>query len=69
MQGLRHPHVVHGRRDDLIDIEDSRTLALAGTPDLVRLIEVDDDHPLRATVQSGELATLVRDLFEAERNA
>ncbi len=60
--------IVHGRRDDLIDIEDSRTLARAGTPDLVRLIEVDDDHPLRATVQSGELATLVRDLFDAERS-
>jgi alpha/beta superfamily hydrolase len=61
--------IVHGRRDDLIDIEDSRTLARAGTPDLVRLIEVDDDHPLHATVQSGDLATLVRDLFDAERSS
>ncbi len=60
--------IVHGRRDDLIDIEDSRTLARAGTPDLVRLIEVDDDHPLHATVQSGELATLVRQLFEADQD-
>jgi len=61
--------IVHGLRDALIDPEESRVLARAGTPDLVRLIEVDDDHPLRATVQSGELATLVQQLFDAERGA
>jgi hypothetical protein len=33
----------------------------------VRLIEVDDDHPLRATVHSDDLANLVRDLFDASR--
>jgi pimeloyl-ACP methyl ester carboxylesterase len=61
--------LVHGRRDHLVDIEDSRSLARTGTPDLVRLIEVDDDHPLRATVESGELVTLVRELLEATRAA
>jgi pimeloyl-ACP methyl ester carboxylesterase len=57
--------LVHGLRDALIDIEDSRELARAGTPELVRLIEVDDDHPLRGLVASGRLAGLVRGLHEA----
>jgi predicted esterase len=61
--------LVHGLGDELIDPKESRVLARSGTPGLVRLIEVDDDHPLRATVESGALATLVRDLFEADRSA
>jgi alpha/beta superfamily hydrolase len=57
--------LVHGRRDDIVDIEDSRRLARSGTPGLVRLIEVDDDHPLHELVESGELLQLVRALHEA----
>ena len=37
--------IVHGQQDDLIDPEDSRRLARTGSPDRVRLIEVEDDHP------------------------
>ncbi len=57
--------IVHGLRDDLIDPEDSRVLARSGTPGLVRLVERDDDHPLRGLVGSGELAELVRELAGA----
>lgn len=54
--------IVHGLRDSLIDVEDSRALARTGSPDLVRLIEVDDDHPLHDSVASGALLGWVREL-------
>lgn len=57
--------IVHGLRDEIIAIEDSRRLARAGTPPRVRLIEVDDDHVLRDSVQSGQLVAWVRALFTA----
>lgn len=60
-----HVWLVHGQRDDLVDIEDSRALARTGTPGLVRLIEVDDDHSLSATVASGRLVEIVRELAAA----
>ncbi len=56
--------LVHGLRDELIDIEDSRRLAAAGSPEWVVLHEVDDDHPLHETVASGRLVELVRALAE-----
>jgi len=58
--------LVHGTRDALIDVEESRALARSGTPDLVRLFEVDDDHPLRACVADGRLIDWVRDLATVE---
>ncbi|NWG72913.1 MAG: hypothetical protein HXY23_15095 [Parvularculaceae bacterium] len=54
--------LVHGVRDDIVPPEDSRILARSGTRGLVRLFEVDDDHPLSATVESGRLIELVREL-------
>ena len=54
--------LVHGTRDDLVDPEESRRLAAGGDPAFVRLLEVDDDHPLHATVASGRLVELVREL-------
>jgi alpha/beta superfamily hydrolase len=59
--------LVHGTDDDVVDIEDSRLLARTGSPDLVRLIEVVDNHPLDQVVQSGKLLALVRDLFATSR--
>ncbi len=59
--------IVHGTRDTLVDPGGSRALARSGTPGLVRLIEVDDDHPLRGLAESSELVALVRDLFRASR--
>jgi predicted esterase len=57
--------LVHGLRDELIDIEDSRRLAAAGAPEWVMLHEVDDDHPLHETVASGRLVELVHELAES----
>jgi hypothetical protein len=54
--------VVHGLRDAVIDPEDSRQLAATGGSDLVRLVEVDDEHGLRSLVESGRLAELVREV-------
>jgi predicted esterase len=54
--------LVHGRDDALIDVADSRALARTGDAELVRLIEVDDDHSLHATVRSGRLLEIVREL-------
>jgi predicted esterase len=59
--------LVHGLRDELIDIEESRRLAAAGSPEWVELHEVDDDHPLHETVASGRLVELVRELAARAR--
>jgi alpha/beta superfamily hydrolase len=55
--------IVHGTRDEVVDIEGSRALARTGTPALVRLLEVDDEHRLQSLVVSGRLAELVRDVY------
>lgn len=52
--------IVHGLRDTLIDPEDSRVLARAGAPEWVQLLEVEDDHALHASVESGALLDWVR---------
>jgi hypothetical protein len=57
--------IVHGLNDTLIDPADSRSLASSGSPGLVRLIEVEDDHSLHASVQSGALLDWVRGLAAA----
>lgn len=57
--------IVHGLRDEIIDIEDSRHLARAGAPPHVKWIEVDDDHALRESVGSGLLTAWVVDIHRA----
>lgn len=57
--------LVHGRCDELIDVAESRLLARTGSPGLVRLIEVDDDHALSGLAQSGRLVEIVRELAAA----
>jgi alpha/beta superfamily hydrolase len=57
--------LVHGLRDEQIDIDDSRRLAATGSPERVVLHEVDDDHSLHETVRSGRLVELVRELAES----
>ena len=54
--------LVHGIGDTLVDPDESRRLASTGTPELVRLLEVDDDHPLSDTTKSGRLVEIVREL-------
>lgn len=58
--------IVHGLGDTLIDVEESRRLAATGDASHVRLIEVDDDHPLHASVESGALIDWVESLALAE---
>jgi predicted esterase len=59
--------LVHGLADTLIDPEHSRRLAATGTPSLVQLIEVDDDHSLHASVASGSLVRWIRELAAFDR--
>lgn len=54
--------LVHGTRDDVVDPTDSRRLAESTPSDRVRLIEVDDDHPLSRSVANGALLSWVRQL-------
>jgi len=54
--------LVHGLQDSLIDPLDSRTLARAGAPEWVELLEVEDDHALHRSVENGALLSWVRDL-------
>jgi pimeloyl-ACP methyl ester carboxylesterase len=61
--------IVHGSRDEIVAPEDSRLLAAAGSPRWVRLIEVDDDHPLRESVESGKLIEWVAGLSESATQA
>ena len=52
--------IVHGTNDEVVNVEDSRRLAKTGSPHLVRMIEVDDDHSLHAMAADGRLLELVR---------
>jgi hypothetical protein len=54
--------IVHGTRDHLVDLEDSRRLASTGTAGRVRFFEVEDDHSLHASVADGRLVEWVREL-------
>jgi dienelactone hydrolase len=58
--------LVHARGDDVVPIADSRKLARTGTPGLVRLVEVDDDHALHSFTTSGGLVAAVEDLVRAD---
>ena len=52
--------IVHGFRDDVVSIEGSRGLALTGSPGMIELVEVDDEHRLGTLLVGDALADLVR---------
>lgn len=56
--------LVHGTRDEIIAVEDSRVLARTGTPGRVRLLEIDDVHALHTTVEDGRLVAWVEALAD-----
>lgn len=58
--------LVHATADPVVPVEDSRALARSGSPERVRLLEVDDDHPLHAAVARGDLERWVRALAAEE---
>jgi pimeloyl-ACP methyl ester carboxylesterase len=51
--------IVHGSRDDVVSIEDSRRLAASGGRG-VDFVEVDDEHRLASLLEGDALATVVR---------
>ena len=57
--------LVHAKGDDVVPVADSRKLARSGTPGLVRLIEVEDDHALGTFTGAGGLVAAVRELVAA----
>jgi hypothetical protein len=72
---LRHPAfppapegvpvtIVHGRRDTVVPIDVSR--AYVATYPRVKLLEIDDDHSLHASIP--EVFTIVRDAFDLPSN-
>jgi predicted esterase len=58
--------LVHGREDNIVDPEQSRSLSRTGSPERVRLIEVNDDHPLHASVSTGRLVEWVAGVHRAD---
>lgn len=54
--------IVHATSDDIVPIAHSRALARTGTPEMVELLERDDDHALSGLTESEELARLVEQL-------
>jgi pimeloyl-ACP methyl ester carboxylesterase len=52
--------IVHGTRDEVVPVDDSRALAATGTKALVELVIVDDEHRLATLLEADALATLVR---------
>ena len=57
--------LVHAPQDAVVPFAGSQALAATGSPELVELIERDDDHALSKLVDSGELMTLVRHVARA----
>jgi alpha/beta superfamily hydrolase len=51
--------IVHGTRDDVVDIETSRVLARTGSENLVEMIELDDEHRLKSVLETELLTELV----------
>jgi hypothetical protein len=60
--------IVHGTRDTVVSIAGSRALAQTGSPALVKLIEVDDEHRLQTLVESSRLAELVRQVVSISKS-
>lgn len=60
--------VIHGRNDEVVPVETSRAwLAAHPSPDLVSLVEVDDDHQL--TASTARIAAEVFGFFGLEPSA
>jgi len=67
LPGQRRVIIVHGLRDDVVSIDDSRRLAATGAPGYVDFVEVDDEHRLATLLEGDTLATLVRRALLVQR--
>ena len=59
--------LIHGTKDELVEIEGSRLLATKGTPQLVELIEIADEHQLQSLVDNHMFLNLVREVYEKQK--
>ncbi|CAG8625826.1 429_t:CDS:2 [Paraglomus occultum] len=55
---------IHGTKDAVVDIKGSQILAAKGDPELVKLIEVDDEHRLNTLVGNQLYVDAVKELYD-----
>lgn len=53
--------IIHGTRDAIVPLDESRSLSRSGTPGAVRLCEVDDEHRLVSLLEGDALASMIAD--------
>ncbi|KAJ3177983.1 hypothetical protein HDU85_005702 [Gaertneriomyces sp. JEL0708] len=53
--------IIHGKRDDLIPMEDTQKLVDAANPTMTRLHVIDDDHGMTEVVKRDELRRYVEE--------
>lgn len=59
--------MIHGTKDKIVEIEGSRLLATKGTPQLVEMIEVSDEHQLHSLIDSQMFLDSVREVYEKQK--
>ncbi|CAG8579178.1 14828_t:CDS:2 [Acaulospora morrowiae] len=60
--------LIHGTKDSIIPVEHSRLLATKGTHELVKLVEVDDQHELLSLIDNQWFLDLIQDVHNRKRN-
>jgi predicted esterase len=55
--------LIHGERDNTVEVGASRTLCKYGSPNCVKLVEIDDGHELETTIDTGLLVASVREVL------
>jgi alpha/beta superfamily hydrolase len=58
--------IVHGTRDDVVDIAGSRALSVTGTAGRVELVVVEDEHRLASVLEGDVLERHVRRAYELQ---
>jgi hypothetical protein len=59
--------LIHGTKDKIVEIEGSRLLAMKGTPQLVEMIEVFDEHQLHSLIDNQMFLDSVREVYEKQK--
>ncbi|GES79794.1 alpha/beta hydrolase [Rhizophagus clarus] len=58
---------IHGTKDKIVEIEGSRLLSIKGTPQLVEMIEVSDEHELNSLIDNQMFLDSVREVYEKQK--